>query len=82
MMVAIGDTLRNIANSDDGNDGEDEDDGKTEQGQFSDDDKPGWVICTIPQTVGQHMSRFRQEQIKLDQLTTLRWEDSDGNFRE
>ena len=47
MMVPIGDSLSDLASSDDGEDGEDKDDEETEQGKLSEDDKPGWVIGTI-----------------------------------
>jgi len=47
MMVAIGDSLSDLASSDDGEDEEDEDDEETEQGQLSEDDEPGWVMGTI-----------------------------------
>ena len=41
MLVAIGDSLSDLASSDDGEDGEDEDDEATEHGKLSDDDEPG-----------------------------------------
>ena len=43
MLVAIGDSLSDLASSDDGEDGEDEDDKESEQGKLSEDDEPGWV---------------------------------------
>jgi hypothetical protein len=61
MLVAIGDSLSHHANSDDGEDGADEDDEETEQGNLSENDKPGWVMGTIPKTVQQRMERFRQK---------------------
>jgi hypothetical protein len=69
MLVAIGDSLSDLASSEHGEDGEEEDDEGTEQGNLSDDDKPGWVMGTITKTVQQRMERFRQMQIKLDELT-------------
>jgi len=51
MLVAIGDSLSDLASSDDGEDGEDEDDEETEQGKLSDNDEPGWVMGTITKTV-------------------------------
>jgi len=51
MMVAIWDSLSDLASSDDGEDGEDEDDNETEQGQLSDDDEPDWMMCTLTKTV-------------------------------
>jgi len=66
IMVAIGDSLSDIASSEDGQDGEDEDDEETEQGQLSDNDKPGWVMGTTTKTVQQRIERFLPKQIKLD----------------
>jgi len=82
MMVAIRDSLSDLASSDDGEDGEEEDDEETEQGNLSEDDKPGWVMGTITKTVQQRMERFRQKQMKLDELTQLGWEDAADYFRE
>ena len=39
-MVAIGDSPNDIASSDDGEDGDNEDDDETEQGQLSEDVEP------------------------------------------
>jgi len=68
MLVAIGDSLSDLASSDDGKDGEDEDDEETEQGELSEDDEPSWVMGTIIKTVQQRTERFRQKQMKLDEL--------------
>jgi len=68
MMAAIGDSLYDLASSDDGEDWEAEDE-ETEQGKLSEDDKPGWVMGTISKTVQQRMESFRQKQMKLDELT-------------
>jgi len=51
MLVAIGDSLSDLASSDNGEDGEDEDDEETEQGNLSEDDEPGWVMNTITKMV-------------------------------
>jgi len=51
MMVAIGDSLSDLACSDDGENGEDEDDEETERGKLCEDDEPGWVMGTITKTV-------------------------------
>jgi len=82
MLVAIGDSLSDLASSDDGEDWEEEDDEETELGNSSEDDKPGWVMGTITKTVQQRMERFRQKQIKLDELTQPGWEDAASYFRE
>ena len=81
MLVAIGDSLSDLARSDDGEDGEDEDDEETEQGKLSEDDEPGWVMGTITKMVQQRMERFRQKQMKLDELTQPGWEDAADYFR-
>jgi hypothetical protein len=82
MLVAIGDSLSDLASSDDGEDGEDEDDEETEQGNLSEDDEPGWVMGTITRTVQLRMERFRRKQMKLDKLTRPGWEDAADYFRE
>jgi hypothetical protein len=48
MLVGIGDILSDLASSDDGEAGEDEDDEETEQHKLSEDDEPGWVMVTAP----------------------------------
>jgi len=80
MLIAIGDSLSDLAGSDNGEDWEDEDDEETKQGRRSDDDEPGWVMGTITNTVQQCMERFRQKQIKLDELTHLGCEDAAKYF--
>jgi len=66
MLIAIGDSLSDLARSDDGEDGEDEDDEETEKGKLSEDDEPGWVMGTITKMVHQRMERFRQKQMKFN----------------
>jgi hypothetical protein len=82
MLVAIGDSLSDLASSDNAEDGEDEDDEETEQGKLSEDDEPGWVMGTITKTVKQHMEKFRQKQMILHELSEPRWEDAADYFRE
>jgi hypothetical protein len=67
IMDAIKDSLSDVASSDDGEDGEDED-AETQQGKLRDDDEPGWVMGTISKWVQQPMESFRQNQIKCDEL--------------
>jgi len=57
MLNAIGDSLSDLASSDDEQDGEDEEDDEedTELGKLSDDDEPGWVMGTITKTVQHRM---------------------------
>ena len=66
MQVAIGDSLSDLASSDDVEDAEDEDDEETEQGKLSKDDEPGCVMGTIAKTEQQCMERFQQKLTKLD----------------
>jgi len=69
MIVALRDSLSDLVSSDDVEDGEDEDDEETEQGNLREDDEAGWVTGTISKMVQQRIERFRQKQIKLDELT-------------
>jgi len=82
MLVTIGDSLSDLASSDEGEDGENEDDDDTEQGKLSEDDEPGWVMGTITKMVHQRMESFRQKQMKLDELSQPGWEDAADYFRE
>jgi len=81
-MVAIRDSLSDLASSDNGEDGDDEDDEETELGQLSEDDEPGWVMDTISSMVQQRMEMFSQKQMKLDELTHPGWEDAVNYFHE
>ena len=71
MLNAIGDTLSNLARSDNVQDGEDEEDDEedTELGKLSGEDEPGWVMGTISKTVQHCMESFQQKQMRLDKLT-------------
>jgi len=82
MLVAIGDCLSDLASSDDWEDGDDEDYDETEQGKLSEDDEPGWAMGTITKMVQQRMERFRQKQMRFDELTQPGWDDAADNFRE
>jgi hypothetical protein len=79
-MVAIRDCLSDLARSDDVEDGEDEDDGETEQGKLSNDDIPSWVMGTMTKTVKQYMERFQQKKMKFAKLTQPEWADSSECF--
>jgi hypothetical protein len=68
MLVAIGDSLNDVASSDNGQDGQDQDDEETEQGKLSEDDEAGWVMGTITKMVQQRIERFQQKQMTLDEL--------------
>jgi len=72
ILNAIGDSLSDLAcsdNEEDAEDGEEEDD--TEQGKLSKDDEPGWVMGTISKTVQRCMERFWEKQMKLDKVIQL-----------
>jgi len=75
MVNAIRDDLSDLASSEDIQDGEDKDDDEEdpELGKLSADDKPGWVMGTISKMVWHPMERFRQKQMRLDELTQLDW---------
>jgi len=83
ILNAIGDSLSDLASSDDQEDAEDEEeDDDTEQGKLSEDDEPSWVMGTISKTVQRRMERFWQKQMKLDKLTQPGWGDAADYFRE
>jgi len=84
MLNAIGDSVSDLASSDDEQDGEDEEDDEedTELGKPSDDDEPGWVIGTITKTVQHCMQSIRQKQMRLDEMTQPGWGDAANYFRE
>jgi hypothetical protein len=62
LLNAIGDSLNNLASSEDDEDGEDQDDDEedTEHGKLklSEDDKPGLVMGTISKTVQHRVESF------------------------
>jgi len=82
MMVPIWDSLSDHSSSNNGEDGEVEDDKETEQGERSEDNQPGWVMGTITKTVQHQMGRFRQKQRQHDQLTQPGLEDAADYFHE
>jgi hypothetical protein len=55
MLVDIGARLSDLASYNNGEDGEEDDDEETEQGNLSEDDEPGWVMGTITKTVQPRM---------------------------
>jgi len=83
MLNAIGDSLSDLASSDDEEDADDEEEeDHIEQGKLSEDDEPGWVMGTISKSVPRRMERFWQKQTKLDELTQPGWGDVADYFRE
>jgi len=81
-MVATIGTLSDIASPEYGEDGEDRDEEEAGQGKMSEDDEPGWVICTITNIIQQCIKRFWQKQMKHVKLTQLRWWDTAEYFCE
>jgi len=83
-LNAIGDSLSDLGCTDDGEDGEDEDDDEADSvgGKLSKDDEPGWVMGTISKTVQHRRERFRQKQMKLDELTQPSSANTADYFRE
>jgi len=84
MLKAIGDSLSDLASSEDEEDREDEDDDEenTELGKLSEDDEPGWVMGTISKTVPHRMESFWQKQMRLVKLTQPGWGDAADYFSE
>jgi len=58
MMIAIGESLCDLASSDNEENWEDEDDEDTELGKLSEDNEPGWVVATISKMGQQRMERY------------------------
>jgi hypothetical protein len=79
---AIGDSLSDVASSDDEEDKEDEDDDgeDTQHGKLNKNNKPGWVMGTISKMEPHHMESFPQKQMRLDELTQPGWGDLAGSF--
>ena len=84
MLNSIGDSLSDLASSDDEQDGEDKEDDEKhiELGKLSDDDEPGWVMGTISKTEQHRIQSFRQMQMRLDELMQLGWRDTANQFCE
>jgi len=84
MLNAIGDSMSDLASSDDEQNGEDEEDDEedTELGKLSNDDGPGWVMGTITKTVQHCMQSFWQKQMRLHELTQPGWGDAANYFGE
>jgi len=84
ILNAIGDSLSDLASSDDEQNGEDkeEDEEDTELRKLSDDDAPCWVLGTITKTVQHCMESFWHKQMRLDELNQPGWGDAAKYFRE
>jgi hypothetical protein len=81
ILVSIGDRLSDIASSNNAESGEDDIDQETQQEKWSKDDEPRGVIRTISKTLQQHMDRFWQKKMKLDELTHPGWGDAADLFQ-
>jgi hypothetical protein len=68
MIVAIGDSLTDIASSNSGECAQDEDDEEPKLGRLSDVDEPAWVICTTSKIVQLHILRFQHMLMYVDKL--------------
>jgi len=76
MPNAIGESLRDLACSEDEVDEEDEeDDEDTAQGKLSVDDQPSGMMAMISRTVQHRMERIWPKQMNLDELTQRGWGD-------
>jgi len=84
MWNAIGDSLSDLASSDNEQHGEDEeDDGDdTELGKISDDEEPGWAMGTISKTIQHRMESFRPKPMRLDESTQPGWMQPTTSVRE
>ena len=81
LLNAIGDSLSDLASSDDEGDGENEHgEEDTERGKLSEDDEPGWVMGKISKTVQHWMESFRPKQMRLDELMHPGWGDAADYF--
>jgi len=84
MLNSIGNSLSDHASSDDEENGDDKDDevGYPAGGELSEDDEPGRVMGTISKLVHYYLERFRQKQMKLDELSRPGWGYAADYFRE
>jgi len=82
MLVSIRDSLSDLASSNNREDGEDDNDTGTEQGNLSEDDEHSWLMRTITKTVQQCMECFQQKKMQHDEFTHSGWEDTAHNFHE
>ena len=75
IVNAMGESLSNLTNSDDEEDGgiEDDDGNTTELEKLREVDAAGWVMSTISKIVQQHMEIFQLMQRRLDELMHLGW---------
>jgi len=82
MIVANGDSLGDLASSNNEEDVEDEDDEDSELGTLSEHDEPSWVLRAISNTIHLYTERFQQMQMNLDELTQPEGGNAADYFRE
>ena len=69
MLEAIGDSINNIATSDEEDDKDKEEDGEDNvNSELSDDNKPNWIVGTINKLVQKLLDTFWTKQMKLKKL--------------
>jgi len=78
MLYAIGDSLSDLASSDNEKKGEDEVDDKKywKLGKFRADDEHSRVLGTISSMVKHCMLQFQQKQMRFDELKGLGYRDA------
>jgi len=83
MLNAIGESMSDLASSDDKHDVEDDDDDEedSERCKESEDDQRGWVIGTISNMVQICLESFRHNQVRLTELMQPGWRDTADDFR-
>jgi len=82
MLNTIGDSLIDLASSEDEQDTLDweDDERDTVLGKLSNHDELGWAKSLISKTVQHSMESFRQKQMRLDKLTQPGWGDAANYF--
>jgi hypothetical protein len=75
MLNAVGDSLSDLATSENEGEGGDHDDDEKDigHGKLSKDAEPGFVMGTISKTVQHCMKSFRQKQMILDEPKQQGW---------
>jgi len=84
MVNGIGDSLSNLASSDNEEDGDNEEDDEedTDLGKLSEDNEPSRVIGEISKPVKQRTERFWQIKMRFDEFMLPGWGDMANHFRE
>jgi hypothetical protein len=84
MLNSIGDSVSDLASSEDKENRADKDEEEEDTGhcKLSQDDEPSWVMGTYCNTAQHHRERFEQNQKRHDELTQQRWGDAADYFLE